>query len=99
MTDIQLADIAKKDTDEFTIGRISSHVKHGKTFATTHFKIHWDGYETPSWEPWANVRHTEAVEIYAQKAGLKLPPEYISKKDKSIALIPSRPAESFLPFQ
>ena len=99
LTDIQLADIAKKDTDEFTIGRISSHVKHGKTFATTHFKIHWDGYETPSWEPWANVRHTEAVEIYAQKAGLKLPPEYISKKDKSIALIPSLPAESFLPFQ
>ena len=99
LSDDQLADIAKKDTDEFRIERISAHVKHGKTFANTHFKIHWDGYETPSWEPWSTVRNTEAVEIYAEKAGLKLPPEYVSQKQKQLAMLPSLPSEVFLPCQ
>jgi len=62
--------MALKDyPDRYEVESISAH--KGSFYRKSQLKllVHWVGYKEPTWEPWANVRLTQALIAYLQSIG------------------------------
>jgi hypothetical protein len=73
----QLLDLSRKDDNEYEIDFIEAHTGDPKKTSSLRFKVHWVGYENPSWEPWRLLKNTEAIEIYAKSHRIRLPKEIV----------------------
>jgi hypothetical protein len=65
---------AASDVEEFVIESIITHRGKVKKKSEMEFLVHWQGYDSSydSWEPYAGVRDTVALEDYAKRSSLKI---------------------------
>ena len=65
-------DVALKDkTDTYEVERISAHRGSLKQRRKLLVQVHWAGFSDPTWEPYANVRDTEAWQVYTDTHNVK----------------------------
>jgi len=66
-------DVARRDTEEYYVERILEHRGDVKRLRTLEFLVKWEGYDDSwnSWEPWKNLRLTEALHRYLIDNGLR----------------------------
>jgi hypothetical protein len=60
------------DLQEFTIETILNHRGDKKKRSTLEFEVKWLGYPDSynSWEPWSNLRGTDALHLYLRTHGM-----------------------------
>jgi transposase InsO family protein len=65
-------DVARRDYQEFVIDRILDHTGDSSRPSALQFKVRWLGFdaEDDTWEPWHNLRNSEALHLYLQANGL-----------------------------
>jgi hypothetical protein len=65
-------DAAHAARQEFTIETILNHRGDKKTRSTLEFEVKWLGYSDAynSWEPWSNLRETDALHTYLRTHGM-----------------------------
>ena len=65
--------VAMWDKNEYLIDCIENHRGDERTKSKMDFLVQWKGYshEENTWEPYHNLRDTEALDIYCKCAGLK----------------------------
>ena len=66
-------DVARRDVDEYYVERIIEHRGDVNRLRTLEFLVKWEGYDESwnSWEPWKNLRLTEALHRYLIENGLR----------------------------
>jgi len=62
-----LLDTASLALDEYIVKEIINHKGNQSQKLKMEFLISWEGYEEQTWEPYENIKHTEAFDRYATK--------------------------------
>jgi hypothetical protein len=78
LPDGEVSALSQEDP-EYMIEEIVSHrLKRGRSRAVQNmlFKVQWRGFgrDHDTYEPWDNIKDTAAVQAYASRVGLQLPP-------------------------
>ena len=63
--------IAYADRQAYEIDKVTDHKGNKNKPSTMEFKVYWIGYEEPSWEPYSNLRTTEALHKYLNDHKMK----------------------------
>jgi len=63
--------IAYADKQVYEIEKITDHKGNKNKPSSMEFKVYWKGYEEPSWEPYTNLRNTEALHKYLNEHKMK----------------------------
>jgi hypothetical protein len=57
-------EVALSDKQAFLIERVIAHRGNVQRKSSLEFKVKWQGYEDPTWEPWKNLRNTDQLHQY-----------------------------------
>jgi hypothetical protein len=86
-TQVAPAEVALIDTESFIVERVLSHRYQGKPNVKLtrqcrkkdlEFKVKWEGYDEPTWEPWHNLLANRALHDYLRTKNFAslIPPQY-----------------------
>jgi hypothetical protein len=67
--EVDAVQVAAKDTDEFVVEKIISHVGDIRHKSTLRFKVQWAGYDEPTLEPFENLKDVGVFHDYLKHVG------------------------------